>query len=78
MAKMFTFVVFQVPTRDKKYIKAHIPLRTAFALGTQPENKWDKKHEIYMAKARTLHWAPNTTYIPLARVGVLRWGKRKF
>ena len=28
---------------------------------------------MYMANARDLRLGPNTTYIPLARVGVLRW-----
>ena len=29
---------------------------------------------IYMANAKILRWGPNETYIPLACVGVLRWG----
>ena len=32
-----------------------------------------KKHEMYMANAKILHLEPNTTFIPLTRVGVLRW-----
>ena len=46
-------------------LKAHIPLRTAFALGTQRRKKWDKQHEMYMANAKMLRWGPTATYIPL-------------
>ena len=35
--------------------------------------KVHKQHEIYMANAGPLCWGPNATYIPLTRVGVLRW-----
>ena len=52
-------------------VKAHIPLRTAFALGTQRDKKWDKQHEIYMVNVTTLRWGSNATYIiPLTRIGV--------
>ena len=33
-----------------------------------------KKKEMYMANARILRLGPNTTYIPLTRVGILHWG----
>ena len=33
-----------------------------------------KKEEMYMANMRILRLGPNATYIPLTRVGVLRWG----
>ena len=36
-----------------------------------------KKHEMYMANAKILRLEPNVTYIPLTRVVVLRWVKRK-
>ena len=36
--------------------------------------KVHKQHEIYMANAGPSRWGPNTTYIPLARIGILRWG----
>ena len=49
----------------KKNTKAHIPLRTAFALGTQRRKKRDKQHEMYMANAKILRWGPTATYIPL-------------
>ena len=42
-------------------------------LGNQRERNEHKQHEMYMANAKILHWGPNTTYIPLARIGVLRW-----
>ena len=32
-----------------------------------------KKNEMYMANANILRLEPNATYIPLTRVGVLRW-----
>ena len=32
---------------------------------------------MYMANAKVLHLVPNATYIPLTRVGVLRWVTRK-
>ena len=38
------------------------------------QKKVNKQHEIYMANAGPSRWGPNATYIPLARVGVLRWG----
>ena len=33
---------------------------------------------MYIANAEMLRWAPNTTYIPLARIGVLHWGNSNF
>ena len=33
---------------------------------------------MYMANTRILCLGPNTTYIPLTRVGVLRWGNTNF
>ena len=36
------------------YTKAHLPLRKAFTLGTQPEKKRDNQHEIYLPNAKTL------------------------
>ena len=44
---------------------AHIPLRIAFALGTQ-------QPEIYMANVKILH------YIPLTRIRGSHWGGSKF
>ena len=41
--------------------KAHIPLETGFALGTQREGIGSKQHEIYMPNAspsRRGHWPP--------------------
>ena len=46
-------------------VKAHIPLRTAFALGTQRRKKRDKQHEMYMANAKMLRWGATVTYITL-------------
>ena len=37
-----------------------------------------KKYEMCMPNAKTQRQGPNATYIPLAGVGVLRRGKRKF
>ena len=51
-----------------------IPLDIVFVLGTQHDQKRDKQHEIYMAKASPSHWGPNASYIPPASVGGLRWG----
>ena len=33
---------------------------------------------MYMANAKILRWGPNAAYIPLTRIGGLRWGKGKF
>ena len=33
-----------------------------------------KRDEMYMVNAKVLRWGPIATYIPLAHVGVLRWG----
>ena len=46
------------------YSKTHIPPKTAFVLGTQPEEKGDKKHEIDMPNAN-----PKATIIPLLALG---------
>ena len=40
--------------------------------------KSTQKNVIYMANAKILRWGPNTTYIPLARVGVCVWSKANF
>ena len=37
-----------------------------------------KKHEMYMANVKNLCLGRNTTYIPLTRVGVLRWVTQKY
>ena len=47
--------------------KAHIPLETAFPLGTQHKQKRDKQYEINIPNANR----PNANYILPARIGVV-------
>ena len=47
-------------------------------VGYPMQIKSTQKYEMYMPNAKTQHQGPNATYIPLAGVGVLRRGKRKF
>ena len=52
--------------------------KLGLCLATKRKCNQHKKHEKYMANTKILRWGPNATYIPLIRVGGLRWGKRKF
>ena len=50
--------------------KAHIPLKTAFALATKRKWNWHKQPEMYMPNASPNARRPNATYIPLTCVEV--------
>ena len=61
-----------------KMLKFELP-PTLWALRPySTENPTPKKrvklHKMYMSNAKIMHLGSNATYIPLTRVGVLRWG----
>ena len=86
--KMFFFAIFCVLCNKNN--KGHIPLRKAFALGTQRRKKWDKQHEMYWPTQKCcvgdppppifhwkwgLHWLPKANEIYTKKCNV--HGQRK-